>query len=181
MSTKLGEPGFYTRDGQRLEVDKLKPEDIVLAHVQERLSKVNRWCGETLHPWSVAAHSLLMLDEARQRGITDEAELRAILTHDFHEAFVVDVTRDIKQLPGMESYRALCDTVQSVINGKYGIEPQSGFASVEVLDRWAAQVEYNELIYPGRERRLCVPRTWWHDFTRLRQECDRLGIREVLG
>lgn len=67
-----------------------------LVDIAAALSKLTRYAGHCLRFYSVAEHCVLLLNAARERGITDARVLRAVLLHDASEAYHVDVPRPIK-------------------------------------------------------------------------------------
>lgn len=64
------------------------------------LSQVNRFTGHAQRPYSVAEHSLLVTDLARQDGKSLEVQL-ACLLHDAHEAFTNDLSTPAKNAVGL--------------------------------------------------------------------------------
>lgn len=69
-------------------------EDVLTA-----LPKINRYTGQTTHPYSVAQHSMVLTRWAwSEHGITSPHLLLAILLHDAAEAFIGDIIRPIKRM-----------------------------------------------------------------------------------
>lgn len=71
-------------------------------HIEEiahSLAQINRFTGHASRPYSVAEHSLLVLDLARQEGASAIVQLGALM-HDAHEAYCGDVATPIKWAVG---------------------------------------------------------------------------------
>ena len=88
-------------DGQRLH---LHPADIAInsysvATLAHHIAQINRFSGATSRPYSVAEHSLLCADIAREQGLDTEAQLAA-LVHDLHEAIIGDISAPMKSTLG---------------------------------------------------------------------------------
>ena len=74
------------------------PDDIVLSEIATGLAREPRYGGAaTAIPWSVAQHSLWMLEEARKDGWTCREILLTILLHDAPEYMLWDLIRPVKQ------------------------------------------------------------------------------------
>lgn len=90
--THLGvEYVFNDLENQR---DQIRIEDI--AHA---LSLINRYTGHACRPYSVAEHSLLCAQAAKDQGLTPIVQLAALL-HDGHEAYTGDMASPIKREVG---------------------------------------------------------------------------------
>jgi uncharacterized protein len=66
-----------------------RAEDIDFEVIADRLSKIYRFLGGTIAPYSVAQHSVWVMDRVRR-----EAQPYALL-HDAHEAFIGDPSRPL--------------------------------------------------------------------------------------
>jgi len=70
----------------------LQPGHMTAEAIGDTLAKINRFNGRTPHPWSVAAHSVLV------EALCPEVDMKGwALLHDAHEAFIGDIT-----IPGLE-------------------------------------------------------------------------------
>lgn len=86
-------PHVQTLGGTMVPLDNPQPHHIHLAEIAHSLSRLPRFNGHTLRPWSVAQHSLLVLDLL---GTDEPPELRlAALLHDAHEAYLGDITSPV--------------------------------------------------------------------------------------
>ena len=83
--------------GHWLDLTAPAPGAITAADVSHALSLINRWCGHTARPYSVAEHSLLVAEIVeRELGGDVHAQLAALL-HDAHEAFIGDISTPAKR------------------------------------------------------------------------------------
>lgn len=171
MFARLGKRKVYVHD--------LQPGDIRLRDIAHRLACINRWRGDAVHPWSVASHSLLCVQLAEQDGVTDRQLLAAVLMHDAHEAYTVDLPRDIKGRPGMADYRALANGVQTRIESRFGMGPAHAWyhSAVKKYDNAANEVEFKELIF-DEFARVCTPVTWWTAEQAFLSKAGELGVRD---
>ncbi len=80
------------------EVDMLHPKlsSINLASIAHHLSLINRFCGATFRPYSVAEHSLLVCDIVERHYKLNCFGLFAALMHDAHEAYTNDLATPAK-------------------------------------------------------------------------------------
>lgn len=70
-----------------------------IGEIAHSLSMINRFTGHCSRPYSVAEHSILVLDIART--MTDDPNvLMAALMHDAHECITGDVASPVKQVLG---------------------------------------------------------------------------------
>lgn len=90
-----------------------KPEQILIEDIAHALSNLCRFNGHTAKFYSVAQHSLDVMELTR-----DEHKLTALL-HDASEAYLVDVPSPIKAL--LPEYKAIEDKIMRVIAQKFGI------------------------------------------------------------
>lgn len=63
------------------------------------LPKINRYTGQTIHPYSVAQHSLVLTRwAATEAEVLEPHLLLGVLLHDAAEAFIGDIIRPIKRM-----------------------------------------------------------------------------------
>lgn len=68
---------------------------VPINEIAHALSLINRFTGHTSRPYSVAEHSLLCAQVARDMGLPARAQLAALL-HDAHEAYTGDLSSPAK-------------------------------------------------------------------------------------
>jgi hypothetical protein len=140
-------------------VDVLNPDpgSIRLIDIATSLSRLARFNGHTLRPWSVAAHSLLAV---RLAGPDAPPDLKlAILLHDAHEMVTGDIVTPVKRalrlLNGAAAVARIQQRVQTAIHRAAGLpEPGEVFlAAIKECDRMALAHEKARLMAPE-------PRPW---------------------
>lgn len=102
--------------------DALKPKvgDIRLLDIAEALSKINRFNGHTVVPYSVAQHCIVV------SGILDKTDYALEgLMHDASEAYTGDITSPVKaalrELAGNDIVGALEEPIQEAISQRFGL------------------------------------------------------------
>lgn len=84
-----------TISGKKIDLLNLKPEDVDFHDIAHNLANVNRFCGATKRPYSVAEHCVRVHDELAKRGETLPTRLIGLL-HDAHEAYMGDIITPVK-------------------------------------------------------------------------------------
>jgi hypothetical protein len=136
--------------GRRLDLLDPQPADIAIEDIAHGLARVARWNGQTLgsHAFSVAQHSLLVLDIAMALApeTTREARL-ATLLHDAPEYVVGDLISPFKAAIGYD-YKAFEQRLLSAIHARFGLPavmPPALQARIKHADRIAAYFEATRL------------------------------------
>lgn len=98
------------------------PDQITIEDIATGLSNVPRWGGQISKFYSVAEHSILMLEA--YCAMTPEEEMnedvyKAILLHDATEAFMGDMPRPLKEL--LPDYQSIEKKLDIIIKLKFGI------------------------------------------------------------
>lgn len=135
-------------DGSLMDLLNPAPEMVPsLRDLAETLAKINRFTGNTLVPWSVAEHSLLVASLLPARlGLYG-------LLHDAHEAIVGDIIGPVRvalaQLcDGRDIVADLAASVDAVIHERFGLHwPLSADdrAAVDHADRVALATEFRDI------------------------------------
>lgn len=107
------------RSGLYLDLADPKPEQITLEDIAGGLSKLCRFGGQIEVFYSVAEHSVHCAEQAESDGLSVETQI-ACLMHDAAEAFIGDMVKPLKVM--MPDYKAIEQTMESVINAKFGID-----------------------------------------------------------
>ena len=93
-----------------------------LEDIAHALGNLCRFTGHSRRFYSVAEHSLIVADvAARNMGRLTDASERLGLFHDASEAYLGDVSRPLKQLPGMDTYRELERKIEAEIGARFGL------------------------------------------------------------
>jgi len=116
---------------------------IDLQDIAHALAQINRYTGHTSRPYSVAEHSLLVADIAREAGATPMLELAALL-HDAHEAYTGDVSSPVKWALG-DVWTEFESNIERAVRRHFSL--QSVFAS------HGQKIRYFDLVALATERR----------------------------
>lgn len=108
--------------GRRLDLLDPTPMDIEIEDIAHGLAFVARWNGQTQGDWpySVAEHSLLVVDIFERLGPCTPREQLAALLHDAPEYVIGDMISPVKAAVG-PGYGALDDRLQAAINLRFGL------------------------------------------------------------
>jgi len=104
-----------TYTGKQFDVKRPRLRDIDIRDIAHHLSLVCRFTGACAFHYSVAQHSLLVASQVPQ-----ELKLEALL-HDASEAYLADVSRPVKKLEELRSYRDLDRRVQQAVFRRFGV------------------------------------------------------------
>lgn len=135
---------IQTFTGRYIDLLAPKQDDFRLVDIAHSLSLVNRFAGHTVHPYSVAQHSVLCA-----RLVPPEFELEALF-HDAQEAYIGDVSTPLKAL--LPEYRRIEDQIESCLRGKLCL-----------TDIKAPEVKRADLIMLATEHRDLMPQdhSYW--------------------
>jgi hypothetical protein len=140
-----------TRSGRRVYFLDPRAADFSVADVARGLAAHPRWAGQTVEPYSVAQHSVLVAEVAEEEG-AEALEVMRALFHDGAEAFAADLVRPLKY--ELRRYRRIEERMLSAMCAAFGLPLQGG----AVLRRAHRRVEATERrdLFPPGERRLRI-------------------------
>lgn len=95
-------------------------DDVDLESIEVSLNQIKRFNGhhKDKEPLTVAQHTHLCCVLATEL-YGDERVFRACALHDFHEAFVGDITSPVKHFIGRDRVKALTDPIDKLIYQKF--------------------------------------------------------------
>lgn len=96
-----------------------KPEQIDIEDIATALANANRFGGHSLIPYSVATHSVHVMNVVKMKGYDVYWQLIALF-HDASEAYISDIVTPVKK--NLPEYRQIENKIQSVIYQALGIE-----------------------------------------------------------
>ncbi len=166
--------------GKRIELANPDSSQICIEDIAHALSRICRYTGHTKRTYVVSEHSVWVSRRAVQlfdqnRGLDFPSAWRAAmrieiarygLLHDATEAYLGDVSRPLKRLPGMEAYRKLERQWEQAIMDKFNVHiyaPEVAQADAELLGTEARQ------LLPGG------PRADWPDLPEPIRMHPRMG------
>lgn len=97
-----------------------RPEEVDIRDIAHALSLICRFNGHCKHFYSVAQHSINVIDAMKSGGVTNPESLLCGLLHDAAEAYLADISRPVK--PFLQGYRNAEDKLQYLIYKAYGLE-----------------------------------------------------------
>lgn len=105
--------GIRTASGRRIDLERLRGEDIDIHDIARGLSHCCRFAGQLPHFYSVAQHSVLVSQ------LVDPRVRLAALLHDASEAYMGDLSRNLKHHPLLQGYCEIEHDVQTTIESQY--------------------------------------------------------------
>ena len=122
---------------------------ITIEDVAAGLCKVNRFCGATRVPYSVAQHSVHVSKLIRQHGGNWKTQLCGLL-HDAHEAVIGDIPTPAKRL--LVGAGAFEETVAHRVMNGLGVDTRSAdHALIRMCDLIALSTEKRDLMAPEQQ------------------------------
>ena len=141
---------MLTYTGATFDLRHADPADISTLDIAHALSQLNRYTGHASRPYSVAEHSLLVV-EIMQRDLCVHQPnvLLAGLMHDAHEAYTNDVATPMKQMLG-EVWRVTEDNIQRQVLQRFGLAETytRNHGLIKMADTIALATERRDLLPP---------------------------------
>jgi hypothetical protein len=141
---------MLTATGKAFNLGHPQATDICLDDLAHQLALINRFNGATGRPYSVAEHSLLVVDILEtELGMTDPSGLLAGLMHDAHEIYFGDVISPVKHYLG-DTAQVLEWSLQGKVQERYGLRTASRGHHDEInrADLIALATERRDLLPP---------------------------------
>lgn len=111
-----------------------RPQDISIVDISVGLANTSRFTGQTIYPYSVAQHSVLMLEYAVEQGLVREYSTgMMVLLHDASEAYIADVARPLKPL--LTNYSEIERHLMNTIASRFG------FLTTEHWPKWLHDID----------------------------------------
>jgi uncharacterized protein len=161
-----------TASGRRVDLARPEPIDIDLDDIALALSRIPRWAGHTSRDWSIADHSLFVLEllQTYYAPNASKALRLAALLHDAREAYTGDHVRPLiaetrRRSTSLITADAVVEDIQvdldRAIAARFSI-PQELFyhPAVQAADNLAAVLEAETLMPAGSvqwEHRISLP------------------------
>ncbi len=119
------------------------PSQIRILDIARGLATSMRYRGQTIRPYSVAEHSVIL------SLVVPEMYARQALLHDASEAYLGDVLRPLKYMSFMEPFRAMERHLDVVIFDRFAVAPTfDSRAVIKALELRLVSTEITQLISP---------------------------------
>jgi hypothetical protein len=142
---------IVTANGNELDLAYPKPAAMVLADVAHSLAQINRFTGHARRPYSVAEHSLLVLDIVEHLFAPASVHLRlAALMHDAHEAYTGDMATPTKRIVG-DQWDHFEHRIERTLRSAWGLHTAAydHRAAIKQADLIALATERAQLLPPS--------------------------------
>lgn len=123
-----------------------RPDDVRLGDIAHALSNINRFCGHTTQPYSVAQHSCLVAQLVARSGAPNRAIIYGLL-HDAPEAYIGDMAGPLKRDSRLSGYNTMENEIMISILDHFSIDPDDDdIIAVKAADRMALEAERRDLM-----------------------------------
>lgn len=143
MSQPSSDSFIQTYSGRKFDFRNPDPESITLEDIAHVLSRIQRFGGHTIRPYSVADDSVNVARIVAWKDVTKDT-LCAALLHDASECYTGDIVTPFKRMlpQAMELEKKLC----AIILQKFGVdETKVDFAAIKLADETMLVWEANTL------------------------------------
>jgi len=120
---------------------------ISIETIAHGLSRVSRFGAQSPIDYSVAEHSLGMVQMAMYDGVENMDALYAILLHDASEAYLGDIVSPLKK--HLSEYLEIEARMNSVIEKKFGVDFEKHHAIIKKYDRKILKIE-KQVLWGGK-------------------------------
>ena len=127
-------------ENRSIDLLKPKPEDIFIEDIAGGLSKLCRFNGQIKDFYSLAQHSCICVDLARQSSIVDNKLLMAILLHDASEAYCGDVIKPLKNVIG-KKYEFIEKRITRAIEKRFNVNIIDNKDTIKKFDVFIYNIE----------------------------------------
>lgn len=141
---------ILTASGHDFDLQIANPGVVMMADIAHALAQINRFTGHARRPYSVAEHSLLVLEIVERLFSADVHARTAALMHDAHEAYCGDLNTPAKALVG-EHWHHLENRLERTV--------RSAFALHGPAYEFAGLIKQADLIALATERAQLMPRS----------------------
>jgi len=135
---------IVTYSGHNFDYGNIQENKIDLYDILHSLTRINRFVGHSIRPYSVAEHSLNCLTLSKELKYSKREQM-LVLIHDFTEAYVGDCPSPLKEL--LPEYLEIEKKVERVIFNYFGLSPMTDVehTKVKFIDRLMLIIEMREL------------------------------------
>lgn len=141
---------MLTASGTRFDLRFIAADAVRIDDIAHHLAQINRYTGACSRPYSVAEHSLLVVEILqRDLGVRNPSLLMLGLMHDAHEAYTNDLSRPMKDVVG--DWRQEEARIELAVRKAFGLAPctDDAAATVKWADNVALVTERAQLLPPS--------------------------------
>ncbi len=131
---------IQTHAGHAFDLIEPAADSICIEDISHALAHLCRFAGHARVFYSVAQHSVLVAERCAPEYA------RWGLLHDATEAYIADLPRPVKRLPGMEGYRLLEARIARAVAHTFGLPGEDVPAAVKVVDARMLATEARQLM-----------------------------------
>jgi hypothetical protein len=142
---------MLTATGATVNLEWVAASSISLLDIAHHLAQINRFTGACSRPYSVAEHSLLVVEiMERDLAIRSPHALLAGLLHDAHEAYTQDLSTPLKRVLGPEWARTE-GRIANAVRERFNVSAARAGAwdDIHRADLIALATERAQLLPPG--------------------------------
>jgi uncharacterized protein len=135
-----------TATGKAFDLQAAPHHQVDITDIAWGLAQMNRFYGSTCRPYSVAEHSLLVLQIARfELGLDVHGQLAALM-HDAHEVYCADLHPTTKRLLG-PAWTRLESMYETAVRSAFGLHTAFGVhaEAIHQADQMALAIELRDL------------------------------------
>ena len=151
---------MQTTSGRRVHLLNPTPDEIDLGDICTALSRLVRFTGHGIAPWTIAEHSCVV-GEIVRRSTSDPIMMRTALLHDATEAYIGDLSRPLKHaLRVLGGNPSPLDVIEAALWGAICERFDCHYVLpdlVKVADNQALGLEADELFGPGTRQAWGLP------------------------
>jgi hypothetical protein len=158
---------MLTATGACLDLQFIAADAISVLDIAHHLAQIARFTGAGCRPYSVAEHSLLVVEiMQREMGIRSPHILLAGLMHDAHEAYTNDLSTPMKQAVG-DAWSTVENRVAYAVHQRFALitAMAAGRDAIRHADLTALSTERAQLLPPGGPDWACAashPAIGWY-------------------
>jgi len=157
---------MLTATGAEVDLRFMNGADISITAIAHHLAQLNRFTGACVRPYSVAEHSLFVVEILRVHGVTDRRVLLYGLLHDAHEAYTADLSSPMKQVVG-DAWAAAEGSAEHAVLKHFGLLTTRAVhrEAIKWADMCALRTERHQLLPAGATPWPCEfthdNQPWW--------------------
>lgn len=141
---------LVTYTGKTIDYSNVTKEDIEIEDILYSLSRINRFVGHSVRPYSVLEHSIVCYFMAVSLGYSKREQLLCLI-HDFPEAYVGDCPSPLKSL--LPEFSIIEERIETAIFNKLDIEipTKDEIKKIKTVDLTSLYCEMRDLTYHNQK------------------------------